>query len=425
MKYYDYDERQSKKIPYDKEPIVRQTSYNNKKANKSSGGGAPSKALVFVVGILIVLNLILSFLIMGVIRDGSGTKINNTTVNITSSGVLDIAAVTSKAKMSTVCVHAGYTNESTEEPNYQGFFKMSSKGSGVIFEDDKEAGVAYIITCHHVVKGYTTQVYVLLHDSFIPIKATFIGSSKAHDIAVLKIESDGEYQKSTSKACDIADSALCTLGEGAVAIGNPLGMGFSSTNGVVSSLTDLVSFDGIVRRVMRTSAAINGGNSGGGLYNARGELIGIVNAKGVDNPNQNNYVDNIGYAIPSNVAHNLAKNILINGRNPVKAVLGISMLVSSEGIKEDIIEGVRVPVQKVVISEVESGSAADKAGLELNDHITAFMYGDKLVNVTNIYSFEDHAFAINKGDSVTFYIERNGRSLQKVVVIEETISSES
>ena len=201
-------------------------------------------------------------------------------------------------------------------------------------------------------------------------------------------------------------------------------MGISVSDGVVSSLTDLVNFEGITRRVLRTTAAINGGNSGGGLFNSRGELIGIVNAKAVDNPNLNSYIDNVAYAIPSNVAYSLAQNIKRNVR-PVKAVLGISMLVSSEGIKEDVINGVRVPVQKVVVSSIESGSVADEAGFELNDHITAFVYGDKVVNVTNIYSFEDHAFAINKGDTITFFIERNGIDKQIVVVIEDTISSEA
>ena len=425
MKYYDneYEEIQKKKIPYDKEPIVRQTNYN-KRANKSSGGGTSSKTLTFVVCILVALNLLLSGLVLSVLKDNKNGGINNTTVNITSTSTVDVAAVTSKAKLSAVCVSAGYSTSSTENPNYQQFFNMKSKGAGVIFEANKDAGEVYIVTCYHVVKGYSTQAYVLLHDSFIPEKATLVGYSSVYDIAVLKLENSNEFKKSASKACDIADSAMCVLGEGAIAIGNPQAMGFSVTNGVVSSLTDLVNVDGVVRRVLRTSAAINGGNSGGGLFNAQGELIGIVTAKATSNPSQNNYIDNMAYATPSNVAYSLAKNIIRNER-PEKAVLGLDLWADAGGLTDDVINGELITKQKVVVNSIVSGSVASKAGFREGDVVTAFIYGDTLVNVTNTYSFEDHAFAINKGDTVRFFIERNGVPKEITLVIEETVSADN
>ena len=361
---------------------------------------------------------------ISVLKDNKSGGVKNTTVNITSSSTVDVAAVTSKAKLSAVCVNAGYTTDSTETPNYQQFFKMKSNGAGVIFEADKETGEVYVVTCYHVVKGYSTQAHILLHDSFVPEKATLVGYSSVYDIAVLKIENSKEYAKSASKPCDVANSAMCVLGEGAIAIGNPQSMGFSVTSGIVSSLTDLVPVDGVVRRVLRTSAAINGGNSGGGLFNAQGELIGIVTAKALSIPAQNNYIDNMAYATPSNVAYSLAKNIIRNTR-PVKAVLGLELWAGSNGLTDDVVDGELITKQKVVVNKVEAGSVAESAGFKKDDVIIGFVYGDTVVNVTNTYSFEDHAFAINKGDKVTFYIERNGSPMDISVTIKETVSADN
>ena len=427
MRYNDYEneyeEKQKKKIPYDKEPIVRQTNYN-KKARKSSGGGASSKSLTFVVCILVALNLILSGLVVSVLKDNKNGGVNNTTVNITSTSTVDVSAVTSKAKLSAVCIGAGYTTDSTEKPNYQGLFKMQSKGAGVIFDGDKEDGVVYIVTCYHVVKGYSKQVYVLLHDSLVPEYATLVGYSSVYDTAVLKIENSNEYKKSASRPCDVADSAMCILGEAAIAIGNPQAMGFSVTSGVVSGLNDLVPVDGVVRRTLRTSAAINGGNSGGGLFNAQGELIGIVTAKALSVPSQNNYIDNMAYATPSNVAISLAKNIVRNTR-PRKVVIGLELWADADGLTDDVINGELITKQKVVVNSIDANSVAYKAGFKQYDQIVAFAYGDTVVNVTNTFSFEDHAFAISKGDKVKFFIERGGVPQEITLTIEDDVDGDN
>lgn len=432
MRNYYESEHNSDKIPYDKEPIIRQTNYKKSKPSSSK----PSKALSLIVCVLVVFNIILSCLVISSLKD-DGPQINNTTVNINSEVNTDVAAVSTKAEQSIVCVHAGLTIGSSSNPNYQGFYNMSSKGAGVIIEDDKNAGDAYIVTCYHVVKSYLSEIYVLLYDSFKPIKAQLIKYSSIYDIAVIKIEGSSIYSSSYSTPATIADSSMLLKGDGAVAIGNPLGSGIGITSGKISKTTDLVKIDNTMHRVLRTDAAINGGNSGGGLFNMSGELIGIVNAKATDNPSANSYIDNVAYAIPSNVAISLAYNIIRN-TNPVKPSLGFSLLVSDPsdqpGIKYDIINGRYIPVQTVVVSEVISGSSAAKAecvnnkslkGLDIDDVLVGFKYGETLVNVTDLYSFDDHAFNINRGDKITLFIERDGVSLEFVVTVENVVSADA
>lgn len=420
MKYYDMGEEQNKKIPYDKEPIIRQTNYKKTKVTEKSSG----KGLAFLVAILIMFNAVLGYMVFSTMKNGSG-DINNTTVNIQSPSAIDVSAVASKTKLSVVCVHAGYTTSSSEDPNYQGFFHMSSKGSGVIIQDDKSAGDAYILTCYHVVKKYKTQVYVLLYDSFSPIKAEVVSFSYIYDTAVLKIDNSSEYKKSGSSEVDVADSSLLLEGDGAVAVGNPLGAGISVTNGSISKTVDLVSVDGIVHRVIRTSAAINNGNSGGGLFDAKGRFIGLVNAKAGDNPSSDKYIDNIAYAIPSNVVIKLAKNIIQRNDAPVKASLGVKLLVKNEPLKFDVINGRYIPKQTVVIDTIETSSTAYNAGVRDGDILTGFTYNGTVVNVTNIYSIDDHAFAINKGDSITFHIVRNNQSKDFTFIVNKVVSADA
>lgn len=412
MKYYNSDES-TNKIPYDKEPIHRQSAQKRQKNKNYNQGYLP-----FVMCILIVANIIFGFWIFKTVKNDD-VDVNNTIINIESTSNVDVSAVSSKAKMSVVCVHAGLTTASTDNPDYQGFFNMSSKGAGVIFQDNKTTGEAYIVTCFHVVKGYTNQIYMLLYDSFIPQKASLVYSSTIYDVAVLKLTASQEYSKSSAEPAKIADSSLLIEGEGAIAIGNPLGGGISVTSGIISKTTELVDVDGITHRVMRIDTPINNGNSGGGLFNTNGDFIGLVSAKATDNYATNKYVDCVAYAIPSNVAISIANNI-IRYKMPVKAMLGISLMVSSEGVSFNLIDGKYVPVQTVVVSQVE-----DESGFEINDKITGFAYNETVVNMISLYSFDDHAFNISKGDKVKFFIERDGKAKTLEVEIKEVVSADT
>ena len=188
--------------------------------------------------------------------------------------------------------------------------EYTSKGSGVIYRLDEEEGDAFIITNYHVVfdsssnspDGISEDISVYLYGSETEdgaIAATYVGGSLYYDIAVLRVE-DSEMLKGSS-ACDVsvADSDDVSVGDTAIAVGNAQGLGISSTSGIVSVDSEYITMTAaddktkVSFRVMRVDTAINSGNSGGGLYDSEGRLIGIVNAKIVYDG-----VENIGYAIP-------------------------------------------------------------------------------------------------------------------------------
>ena len=416
MIYYENDKERSNKIPYDKEPIIRQTNY--KKPRQTTQVGVPSKPFAFILAVLIIFNIVLCGLVIGVLKN-NGDNIYNNTYHFPESNLSSATTqVASTSINSVVCIHIGLAET---KPSYADFFnkeKLLDVGTGVIFDGDKQEGICYIVTCYHVVKNAPTYIHILFHNSFIPVKADLVSYSSLYDIAVLKVTSD-VFTTSDATIAPVADSSLLSYGQEVVAIGNPMGANLSATSGIISVPVELVDVGGIIYRVMRTSAAINGGNSGGGLFNMRGELIGIVNAKANDVPSKNNYVDNIAYAIPSNLAISLAYNMLRNG-TPMKAIIGLEFAIQST--TTDFIGEVAIPVQTIQIDSVEEGSAAAKAGLKVGDVITAFEYNGQLVNMINFFSFDDHEFNLSLGDEVTFYI--NGATSGIKVVVDKILPAD-
>ena len=200
--------------------------------------------------------------------------------------------------------------------------EYAAAGSGVIYKMNRGDGDAYIITNYHVVydsssntaNGISDDIKVYLYGSEIEGKAmsaTYVGGSLYYDIAVLHIDNNDILRESDAIAVDIADSDLVRVGDTAIAIGNAKGYGTSASLGVVcvdSEYINMYAADNKTQvsfRVMRVDAAVNSGNSGGGLYDNEGNLIGIVNAKEIEDG-----VENIGYAIPSKVAVSVADNII-------------------------------------------------------------------------------------------------------------------
>ena len=419
MKYSE-DTRNSDKIPYDNRPIIRQPANSQKhRTEKTAQAGI---GLTLIVFILVALNVVLSCLVFTLLKKSSGAT-NNTTINIETSGTVDVSAVVNKCRPSIVRIHAGLPSGVSSGTNvdYSMFSRLKSKGSGVIFQDNKQAGICYIVTCYHVVRGYDSQIYVVLSDSFNPIKASLVSISSfssVYDLAVLKIESN-IYKESSASPAEVADSALVLDGDKCVAYGNPQGTGFSVTSGDISKAVDLVTINGIVNRVMRISAAINAGNSGGGLFDASGKLIGIVNAKTGDVPSTSSYIDNIAYAIPSDVAIAFAKNVLRNNR-PLRADLGIKLSVANVNETYDIVDGKFYPKQTIIVSQ-----ASEESGFNVNDQLVNFIYNGNIVNVRNLYSIDDHIFNFGVGDVVEFQVLRSGTLTSVEVTISSAVSADT
>ncbi len=227
-------------------------------------------------------------------------------------------------------------------------------GSGVIVSAD-----GYILTNNHVVEG-ADEVKVALNDDR-EFTAKIIGTDPKTDVAVIKIESEN------LPAVTLADSSTLRVGDVVFAIGNPLGVGQTVTMGIVSATSRRV---GILEEVagyedfIQTDAAINQGNSGGALIDARGRLVGINSA--ILSTSQGNI--GIGFAIPINLASSIMHSLIETG-TVARGYLGVS----TSQITPDLVEAFKLPkdTKGVIIADLPAGSPSAKAGLKRDDVITA------------------------------------------------------
>ena len=299
---------------------------------------------------------------------------------------------------------------------------------------NKSEGDAFIITNYHVVydassdtkNGISDDISVYLYGAELEekaIKATYVGGSLYYDIAVLHVDGSEMLKNSDACAVEIADSDKIRVGENAIAIGNAKGLGISASSGVVSVDSEYLTMtaaDGkteVSFRVMRVDTAVNSGNSGGGLYDGTGKLIGIVNAKIVDDG-----VENIGYAIPSNVAVSIADNILdycfgTELERVQRALLGITVTTTDSKAVYDAESGYLGIKETVAVYEVSSGSLASDA-LMADDVLVSATIGGKTVQITRQYHIIDMMLDVRAGDTVELTVLRGGE--EKTVSIKIT-----
>ena len=263
---------------------------------------------------------------------------------------------------------------------------LSGAGSGVILTTD-----GYIVTNYHVVEG-AQQITVTLHDDST-YTATVVGSDQQSDIALLKIDATG------LTPAVLGDSDSVQVGAVVIAVGNPMGtLGGTVTDGIVSALNRDISVEGNEMTLMQTSAAISPGNSGGGLFNTNGELIGIVNAKYSDDD-----AEGLGFAIPVNTMKTVVQDLLENGYVTGRPALGITVITVG-----DVQTAMQYGVSSlgVYVNSVDEGSGAEAAGMKAGDRIVSI--GTQLVEST-----DDVANALksyNVGDVVEVQVDR-GREL--------------
>ena len=260
---------------------------------------------------------------------------------------------------------------------------VSGAGSGVIYTAD-----GYIITNAHVISG-AQQITVQLGDG-TTYPATVVGSDTQSDIAVVKIDATG------LTPAVLGDSDQVAIGQTAIAVGNPSNLGVTTTTGIISALNRDVTIEGNTMSLMQTSAAISPGNSGGGLFDANGQLIGIVNAK-----NASENAEGLGFAIPINSAKAVAQDLIENGYVTGRPALGISVVSITDA---QTAMQYNVSSLGAYVASVTSGSGADKAGMKTGDRIVSV--GNKTVqsatDVTN--ALKDYA----AGDTVQVQVDRNG-----------------
>ena len=206
--------------------------------------------------------------------------------------------VNEKAAKSVVSI----TTEATVYSAFYGSYVESGAGSGVIIANT--GNTYYIITNNHVVDGYNTVKVFAMNGDKEGYEAELLERDWTNDIAVLRIETEDKLA-----VAEIGDSSTVKAGQNIAAIGNPLGL-FSGTitPGIISAVTRDILIEGVAMTLIQHSAAVSPGNSGGGLFNMQGQLIGIVNAK-----SSGTSVESIGFAIPINTAYRVALEIINNG----------------------------------------------------------------------------------------------------------------
>ena len=302
-------------------------------------------------------------------------------------------------------------------------------GSGVIYKIDKQTGDAYIITNYHVIyyKGMASKIDLYLYgmqSKSYAIPATFVGGSITNDIAVLKVTGSEVLKKSHSIAATFGNSDLVRVFDTAIVVGNAKGDGMSATKGIISVESESIDILGatdevITLRVIRTDASINQGNSGGGLYNASGELVGIVSAR-----TSGAYVDNLGYAIPSNLVKYLADNIIdnCNGEDKTQVerpVLGVTIKASSLGVIIDPETGDILQAQKVSVDSINEDSVL-KDMLQVGDIINSITIDGVKYEIIKTYQIPDLMLLARVGSVVVTNATRGEQTFD----ISITITSE-
>ena len=264
----------------------------------------------------------------------------------------------------------------------------SGAGSGVIISSD-----GYILTCAHVVSG-ASNITVSIGDKDYP--ATLVGEDTTSDIAVVKVDATG------LTPATVGDSNDLKVGESVMAVGNPLGeLGGTVTSGIVSALNRSVSIQGTssvnTMSLIQMDASVSPGNSGGGLFDMNGELIGIVNAK-----SSSSDAEGLGFAIPINDAIKVAQDLLENGYVTGRPYMGITYIAVTDA---QTAAQLGVNAYGVYVVDVVQGGPADKAGLKAGDRIVS-VDGSEVAQKDDLGTIIQNHSA---GDTLSITVARDGQ----------------
>lgn len=327
---------------------------------------------------------------------------------------LDVSDIAEGAMPSIVAI----TNKSVQE--VQSYFSMfgrrssvqeqevESQGSGIIIGQNEEE--LLIATNNHVVEDADTLSACFIDDQ--AYEAVVKGTDSDNDLAVIavKLTDISEDTMSQIKIAQVGDSDSLKVGQQVVAIGNALGYGQSVTTGIVSAVNRQVGDSESENGFIQTDAAINPGNSGGALLNMQGELIGINSAKLASTE-----VEGMGYAIPVSTASPIIEELMTRTtRDKVSEDQASAIGISGQTVDSNTSKTYGIP-QGVYVAEVNEGSAAEKAGIQVGSIITKF-------DGTSIESIEDLKnqltyYAAGETVEMTVKVANNGEYVEKTVVI--------
>ena len=303
----------------------------------------------------------------------------------------------------------------------------TSAGAGVIIDLDKQNGNAYIITNYHVIyyNGVSTDIKVYLYGmeyTILAMPATYVGGSLTNDIAVLKVTNSDVLKQSNAVSAQV-DSSAIAVGEQVVAIGNPAGQGIAATQGIVSVDSQNITLkladnqtQGTLR-VIRVDAAVNSGNSGGGLFDSNGKLVGIVNAK-----YQSTTIENIAYAIPSVVACGIYQNIVKQNTSNAKidyCVLGVQVEIIDSWAEYDSASQKTIIKEKVKIKSVENNGVS-YGKLQVGDVLVSVNVAGVEKALDRSYLVGDYMFYFEKDQQVKITYSRGGVTNVATIQLSQT-----
>ncbi len=330
------------------------------------------------------------------------------TINNTSGGELHPTEIYAEAVQEVVGIRTEFTTT-----NYFGQQTTNAvSGTGFIVSED-----GYIMTNEHVIEdayANNLEVNVIMYDGTTYVAEIIGFEDSDSDIAVLKIDAEG------LNAVQIADSDEILVGEDVYAVGNPLGeLTYTMTEGMVSALdreiTSLDNYTGVVNTIdmLQISAAVNSGNSGGPIYNSRGEVIGVVTAKYGGGTNGEDSVEGLGFAIPINDAVAIANDLIEKGYVSGKPYMGV--LIDAD-MDAKIAAYYGVPMG-AFIETVIADTCAERAGLQVGDIITGI--DDKEIKGRNdvIEALKDYS----AGDTATLTVSRNDQTITLEITFDEKI----
>lgn len=368
-------------------------------------------------------------------KDGAPGKDGSLVINSVSAAV---TAATAKGLRSSVSISAEFTGTFQTNPFRPTYYEedYSQGGSGVIYKLDEAAGDAYIVTNYHVVYSASSnnsdkisdRISVFLYGSEYldqAITATYVGGSANYDIAVLRVEGSDLLKTSCVKAVTLCDEGDPTVGESAIAIGNAEGEGISASYGIVSVDSEYVPMSSInglstvTMRLMRIDTAVNHGNSGGGLFNDEGELMGIVNAKIVEDD-----VENIGYAIPLSVVKGAVDNIIDHcadgsHRTVRRATLGVTVAITESKAVYDVETGLMRIEETVSVAEVDETALGNS--LMVDDVILSVERNGEILEITRQYQVIDMMLTVRENDVLHMTVLRGSDE----IVVDITVTAES
>ena len=326
-----------------------------------------------------------------------------------TDSIASVSAIAEAAMPSLVAI----TNKSVQE--MQSMFgqtqayESESSGSGIIIgKTDTEL---LMVTNNHVVSGAQDLSVGFVDESVA--EAAVKGTDADHDIAVIavKLSDLSEDTLSTIKVIEIGSSSNLEVGEQVVAIGNALGYGQSVTTGIVSALNREVTIDNTTNTLIQTDAAINPGNSGGALLNMSGQLVGINSAKYSDTS-----VEGMGYAIPVDDVVDIIENLMNRQVRTEKAAEGEQgfLGISGQDVTSEVSQAYDMP-KGVYITSVETGSAAERAGLQKGDIITKF----DGTSVSALADLKEQIAYYKTGEQVeiTYSTQENGQYVEKTATV--------